>query len=569
MPSFVRHGPRGTELVELARQGAEVELVWRYPFVRPALRRFDSDVEASAFVLDTVRRLVAEGFVAGGLAEPVSGLRETAAWRAVRSAPDDLAARRVLGRWLAERGDPHGNFILSPSPLSVFDFHEATFFDWDPIDVRARWEGGFIASLSIAARRDSLGDRFDERLADVLASSGAWLLEALAFVDLRPEDVSPVVQALRRAGPHPALRELVLLGRPDPLADAPSIDALWPALPRLEHLEIGVEVELGTFPPTLRALDWLVHASPPHPDRMDLEGVSLRHLGFAHRNALTDATWRRWLDSPACSRLRSLRLPVDDAPDVAPALETPFAAESTLEHLELALDPLELLLAGDRFPALRSVSAARWGHHDGLYHPVTSEVTSVARALSWVAPTPLRVVGRHEPVGRSLPLPGAYAVDMDELVDFAVQADADPFAHHSDGGPFVLDFVAHVWWSKRWGRPLARWWEGVVPERSWNEGRSWAETALDLQVVAPYYEPGDDPVSEGWSVSLWPRPGADVAGPGRTRDDTEVRAPELDGVDAWDRGDPDDPVSWRHFSVGDALWETLVGQAAVVVERSS
>ena len=179
--------------------------------------------------------------------------------------PSDLDAWATYGDWLSDQGEPQGELVA----LGVLHARgEATLQQTQrqaellkdhggsslaPLPERlagsARFAFGFVKDLRIPFVTSDCGPAVIEAF---LGGSGARFLRALELFKPASADYRPVLQALGRAGPLPALRSLILGGRHEDELDMPSwihgldVSDLWGQLPNLEELIIqGGGIELG------------------------------------------------------------------------------------------------------------------------------------------------------------------------------------------------------------------------------------------------------------------------------------------------------------------------------------
>jgi hypothetical protein len=162
-----------------------------------------------------------------------------AAWQAALAAPEDGATLRVLADALAERGDPHGEFIHLQlagqfARWSALLQQQAGAFLGDPLRLKdwfPRFERGFLlgASLETASDLDAL---FSLPL--------ARLLESLKLRHMLDDTVEESVRLLAARAPR-TLRLLTLHGPFVPMGPqgVVRVKALTDGLPNLAVLDLG------------------------------------------------------------------------------------------------------------------------------------------------------------------------------------------------------------------------------------------------------------------------------------------------------------------------------------------
>ncbi len=161
---------------------------------------------------------------------------------ALAANPDDKAAYQAYGRWLTERGDPHGpliSFAFKHEKGSTLEAeYAAATRRVDPCDFfQPVWRRGFVdraACLSEYEAMDPESFRHypsSEEVTAFLESREACVLRDLVLVDTQSKSPCQILLAMPRP---PPLRRLVITTHDDPA----SMTALWARLPQLRALHV-------------------------------------------------------------------------------------------------------------------------------------------------------------------------------------------------------------------------------------------------------------------------------------------------------------------------------------------
>jgi uncharacterized protein (TIGR02996 family) len=274
--------------------------------------------------------------------------------------PNDDDPRRVYADWLAERGDPRGEFIAVQCELArKFDFQLAVREHQLRREHGARWSAEIgVASHHVTFRR-GFPERLELGVRDIAAINVARVpLRHLVVAGVREADV-------RRLVTLPRIPTLLTFGLRGAHLNAK-------AQRRLADVELFTTAPLLAFHGgRLNDASELAAMTLPALRALYLDGVDIRNL-----DVLARAMWMARLHSLQISRnhkfgvdyfLRQCSLPaltrlVIESP-VLPSTLAALAVLPALEHLELPVAGLDMPIDGfatlKRFVVRGSVDASR------------------------------------------------------------------------------------------------------------------------------------------------------------------------------------------------------------------
>ena len=216
-------------------------------------------------------------------------LREPALEAAIVASPDDRAPYEVYGDWLAQHGDPRGEWIhvqlaleLRPTDAALLvrssELLKAHEVDWTETltspssrDPRITWRRGFIDHVEISGAYQSNDSTFVwkdvARLATAIVMRSATIGALITHHGSGADDHT-LFEAMRDHPPPPALRELILSCGDDDISwtQFGDISIANAALANLEVLTIAAgRVTLGAIDlPKLRKLHIVCGGLPGH-----------------------------------------------------------------------------------------------------------------------------------------------------------------------------------------------------------------------------------------------------------------------------------------------------------------